>query len=103
MKVKLIKWADWNHNTNISLEFSGMIYHLLYEVHPEYDLDNIDIPMTLSNILYFDVNEDEEIEKEACVLLEDFNPHEVIFEDEQDAYYHRREEMSDYLYKILAN
>ena len=100
IKAAGILWCDYNHNRNYSIKFGGLIYHVYFGIGNE-ELE-VDIGKILTEIMYCNVNEIEEIQGGNIELEEDFNPHEVIEYYEMDAVYLRQQEMSNcvcYIYE----
>lgn len=92
LKAQGILWVDDKDQRHYSLKFQGIVYHLFYNVISEMD---IDLGEVLTQIMYCDINENEEYEKGNVCLIEEFQPKEVIEEYEFKALYLRRSQISE--------
>lgn len=97
LKAQGILWVDDKNRRNYSMIFQGIVYHLFFNVFSEMDIDLGDV---LTQIMYCDINENEEYKKGNVCLIEEFNPREVIEDYEFDSLYLRSLELSECVCKI---
>ena len=95
MKIKSILWIDNTQKRYYSIIFGGLVYHIIHETtgNSLYEIENlfnIDPGMFLTELMYCGINENEEYKKGNINLIEDFNPFEIIEEDEYNAKYLRK-------------
>ena len=95
MKITAILWKDNQQNIHFSIAFGGLIYHIisstnLLSIESIENYFGIDLGIFLTELMYCGINENEEYEKGALELLEDFNPFEIIEKEDFRAKYLRK-------------
>ena len=77
LRVKIIWWEDLQHHKNISMNFCGVMYHLMLNISPDKTITDEDIYEILTQILFFQTENEKQFQTE-----EEFNPHNIISEEE---------------------
>lgn len=95
LKVTNLVWQDFYHRTNFSIIFGGVVYHILYNTDTE-EFD-VDVGRILTEIVYNIINENLWLTEGRAELKKNFNPHDIIEEQEINAMFAYQQKISNKL------